>query len=113
MARSNKPIIWGPFAVGGTLTAFLTPVLILLTLLAALGHVPEVLSYAAMQAFASHWLVKLGIVAVVFFSLWSAMHRLRITLYDVGVRADTAVAIVVYSVAVLASIAAAAFLLRI
>jgi len=113
MARSNKPIIWGPFAVGGTLTAFLTPVLILLTLLAALGHVPEILSYEAMLAFASHWLVKLGIVAVVFFSLWSAMHRLRITLYDVGVRADTAVAIVVYSVAVLASIAAAAFLLRI
>ena len=23
MARSNKPIVWGPFAAGGTLTAFL------------------------------------------------------------------------------------------
>ena len=25
MAKSNKPIVWGPFAAGGTLTAFLTP----------------------------------------------------------------------------------------
>lgn len=111
MARSNKPIIWGPFAAGGTLTAFLTPVLILLTLLAALGHVPESLAYDEMKTFANHWLGKLAIVALVFFSLWSAMHRLRITLYDIGVRADTAVAIVVYSITVLTSIAAAALLL--
>ena len=40
MAKSNKPIVWGPFAAGGTITALLTPVLIVLTLLAALGHVP-------------------------------------------------------------------------
>ena len=33
MARSNKPIVLGPFAAGGTLTAFLTPVLVLVTLL--------------------------------------------------------------------------------
>ena len=33
MAKSNKPIVWGPFAAGGTVTAFVTPVLILLTLL--------------------------------------------------------------------------------
>ena len=44
MAKSNKPIVWGPFAAGGTLTAFLTPALIALTLLAGLGHVPEMLA---------------------------------------------------------------------
>ena len=37
MAKSNKPIVWGPFAAGGTLTAFLTPVLVTLTLLAGIG----------------------------------------------------------------------------
>ena len=54
MAKSNKPIVWGPFAAGGTLTAFLTPVLILLTLLAALGHAPDLLAYDSMHAFAAH-----------------------------------------------------------
>jgi len=112
MARSNKPLVWGPFAAGGTLTAFLTPVLILLTLLAGLGHVPEALTYEALRAIAGHWLGKLALVGVVFLSLWSAAHRLRITLYDIGVRADTAVATAVYSTAGLASIAAAAILFR-
>lgn len=113
MARSNKPIVWGPFAAGGTLTAFITPVLILLTLLAGLGHVPDLLIYDRMHAFAAHGLVKLVIVGVVFLSLWSAAHRLRITCYDLGIRADTLVATVVYAVAVAGSVAAAAYLLLI
>jgi succinate dehydrogenase subunit D len=97
MARSNKPIVWGPFAAGGTLTAFLTPVLVLLTLLAALGHVPEALAYESMRAFASHWLGKLALAGVIGLSLWSAAHRLRITLYDLGVRADALVAALLYA----------------
>ncbi|MFZ1907614.1 MAG: fumarate reductase subunit FrdD [Burkholderiales bacterium] len=113
MAKSNKPIVWGPFAAGGTLTAFLTPALIVLTLLAALGHVPDLLSYDRMHSFAAHWLVKVAIVGVVFLSLWSAAHRLRITCYDLGVRADTYVAAIVYAIAVAASVAAAAYLLLI
>lgn len=112
MARSNKPLVWGPFAAGGTLTAFLTPVLILLTLLAALGHVPEALTYEALRGIAGHWLGKLSLVVVVFLSLWSAAHRLRITLYDLGVRADTAVATAVYAATGLATMAAAVLLLR-
>ena len=113
MAKSNKPIVWGPFAAGGTLTAFLTPVLILLTLLAALGHAPDLLAYDRMHAFVAHWLVKIVIVGVVFLSLWSAAHRLRITCYDLGVRADILVAAIVYAIAVAASVAAAAYLLLI
>lgn len=113
MARSNKPIVWGPFAAGGTLTAFLSPALILLTLLVALGHAPDLLAYDRMHAFAAHWLVKPVIVAVVFLSLWSAAHRLRITCYDLGVRADTLVATIVYGVAVAGTVAAAAYLLLI
>ena len=97
MARSNKPIVWGPFAAGGTLTAFLTPALVLLTLLAALGHAPDVLAYERMHALAGHWLAKLAVAAVVFLSLWSAAHRLRITAYDLGLRADTLVATILYS----------------
>jgi fumarate reductase subunit D len=113
MAKSNKPIVWGPFAAGGTLTAFLTPALVLLTLLAGLGHAPDLFSYDRMHAFAAHWLIKLGIVIVVFLSLWSAAHRVRITCYDLGLRADGPVAALVYLIAVLGTAAAAVFLVRI
>jgi len=113
MARSNKPIVWGPFAAGGTLTAFFTPALVLLTLLAGLGHAPELLSYDRVHALAAHWLVKLACAGIVFLSLWSAAHRLRITCYDLGVRADTIVAIVVYAIALAGTAAAVLYLSRI
>ena len=113
MAKSNKPIVWGPFAAGGTLTAFLTPVLILLTLMAALGHAPDLLAYDRLHSLAGHWLVKLVIAGVVFLSLWSAAHRLRITCFDLGVRADTAVATVLYAGALAATAASVLYLARI
>jgi fumarate reductase subunit D len=90
--RSNKPIVWGPFAAGGTITAFLTPVLVVLTLLQ-----PQGLSYESTHAFAAHWAGKVVLAGVIFFSLWSAAHRLRITLYDLGVRADALAAAVLYA----------------
>ncbi len=113
MAISNKPIVWGPFAAGGTLTAFLTPALILLTLLAAFGHAPDLLAYGRMHAFAAHGFARIAIAAVVFLSLWSAAHRLRITLYDLGVRADTLVATVVYAAALAGTAASVLYLSRI
>ena len=113
MARSNKPIVWGPFAAGGTLTAFLTPALVLVTLLAALGYAPGLLDYERLHAFAAHGLVKVAIAGVVFLSLWSAAHRLRITCYDLGIRADTLVATLVYAVALAGTGASVIYLLRI
>jgi fumarate reductase subunit D len=113
MARSNKPIVWGPFAAGGTLTAFLTPALVLLTLLAGFGAAPELLSFERLHAFAAHWLAKVAIAGVVFLSLWSAAHRLRITCYDFGIRADTLVATLVYAGALAGTGASVLYLLRI
>lgn len=113
MAKSNKPLVWGPFAAGGTLTAFLTPALIVLTLLAALGEVPEGLSYERLHALAAHWLGKASLVVVIGLSLWSAAHRLRITCYDLGLRADAAVATIVYAAALAGTGAAVLYLLRI
>jgi len=113
MAISNKPIVWGPFAAGGTVTAFLTPVLVLLTLLVALGHAPDLLAYDRLHAFLGHWLVKAVVAGGVFLSLWSAAHRLRITCYDLGVRADVAVATVVYAVALAGTGAAVLYLTKI
>ncbi|MDP1607137.1 MAG: fumarate reductase subunit FrdD [Rhodocyclaceae bacterium] len=113
MAKSNKPIIWFPFAAGGTVIAFFIPVIVLLTLLAALGHVPAGLDYASMHALADSGLGKLLIFGVIALSLWSSAHRLRCTCYDFGLRADKLVANVLYLAAAAGSIAAAVYLLRI
>ena len=113
MSISNKPIVWGPFAAGGTLTAFVTPALVLLTLLAAFGHAPDLFAYERLHAFAGHWLAKLVIAGVVFLSLWSAAHRLRITCYDLGVRADTLVATIVYAGALAGTAASVLYLIQI
>lgn len=113
MAISSKPIVWGPFAAGGTVTAFVTPVLVLLTLLAALGEVPDALTYEGLRAFLGHWLGKVLTFGVIALSLWSSAHRLRITCYDLGVRHDTLVATVVYVSALAGMAAALVFLARI
>jgi len=113
VAVSSKPIVWGPFAAGGTVTAFLTPVLMVLTLLAALGHAPELLAYDRLHALLGHGLMKLVVAGVVFVSLWSAAHRLRITCYDLGLRADLLVAALVYAAALAGTAAAVIYLLRI
>ncbi len=113
MAKSNKPIVWGLFAAGGTVTAFLTPALVLLTLLPAFGVMPELLAYDNLRAFAGHWLGRLVLFGIMFLMLWHAAHRLRVTLHDFGVRADTAVAVAVYLAAAAGTLGTAYFLLRI
>jgi len=113
MSISNKPLVWGPFAAGGTVTAFVTPALVLLTLLAAFGHVPDLLAFDRLHAFLGHWLAKVAVAVVVFLSLWSAAHRLRITCYDLGVRADIFVATLVYVAALAGTVASVLYLARI
>ena len=104
MAKSNKPIIWGTFAAGGEIVSLVTPVIMLLTLLAALGHVPAGLGYDKLHAFAAGWFGKLVLFVIVFLSLWSQAHRLRITCFDFGLRADGLVATVFYALAAAMSV---------
>ncbi len=104
MARSNTPLVWGLFAAGGTLSAFVLPVLVLIGLLAAYGQAPAGLDYESMHAFAAGWLGKLILFAVVALCLWHAAHRLRDALHGLGLRADKAVAIVGYGIAMLGTI---------
>jgi fumarate reductase subunit D len=114
MAKSNKPIIWGTFAAGGEIVSLVMPVIIVLTLLAALGHAPAILTdYARLHAFAAGWFGKLVLFVILFLSLWSQAHRLRITCFDFGLRADTLVAIVMYALAAAGSVATVIYLARI
>ncbi len=113
MAKSNKPIFWSLFAAGGTLAAFLAPVLVLLYLLVSLGHTPDLFTYANFHAFAAGWFGKLFLLAVIALFLWHAAHRLRVTLYDFGLRQDSVVAVVVYATAALGTVLSVLYLLRI
>lgn len=113
MAKSNKPIFWSLFAAGGTLAAFLAPVLLLLFLLVSVNHTPDLLSYDHLRAFAANWFGKLFLLVVITLFLWHAAHRLRVTVYDFGLRQDSIAALVVYIVAGAGTILSAVYLLRI
>ena len=115
MAKSHKPIVWGPFAAGGTFAALVTPVLIFITGLAVpLGLLSaDALSYDRALAFAGNGLGKLILFVFVALPAWHAAHRARITVHDFGVRADIPMAVVVYALAALATLATAVALLKI
>ena len=113
MSIARKAVVWGLFAAGGTVSAFLFPAVILLFLLVALGRVPAGLEFDSMHAFASHWLGKSSLFLVISLSLWHAAHRLRVVFHDFGVRMDKAVANAVYLVAALGTVLTAFYLYRI
>lgn len=101
MARSNKPIVWGLFAAGGTVAAFIVPVLILITCLGVpLGlQSTDVLSYDHLLQLLQHALSKLVTFAVLFLVLWHAAHRMRITAHDLGFRNHALIVLVCYGIA--------------
>src|SRR6266516_403427 len=90
MARSNKPVLWLPFAAGGVVAALIIPVLIVTTgLLVAFGllHLP----YAKMAGFVHNPIGKLIVFGTVALPAWHAAHRLRMTAHDLGFGGGTAV----------------------
>lgn len=113
MAIAKKAFVWGLFAAGGTVAAFVLPAVIALFLMVALGNVPEGLQYANIHAFAGNWLAKLALFVVISLALWHSAHRLRVVFHDFGVRADKAVANGVYLVAFIGTVLAAFYLYRI
>lgn len=113
MPRSNKPVFWGLFAVGGTLAAFVMPALVVITLMAGYAHVPAALSYDQMHAFVGGWAGKVAFFLVISLSLWHTAHRLRTALYGLGLRADGAVAIGGYGIAALGTVLCIYYLLGI
>jgi succinate dehydrogenase subunit D len=83
MGRSNKPILWLPFAAGGLVAALIVPALIVTTgVLLPLGLVD--LPYEKMAAFAHNPIGKLVLFGTVALSAWHAAHRLRMTAHDLG-----------------------------
>lgn len=106
MSVSNKPIIWSVFAAGGTVTALLTPILVLIFALAVpLGLLaPETFSYIRIHSMLESPMISLLVFVVLFLSLWHSAHRMRITLHDFGLRMDGVAVFLLYGMAAIATI---------
>ncbi|HRW60443.1 MAG: hypothetical protein KF815_07205 [Rhodospirillales bacterium] len=114
MARSAKAVPWFLFAAGGTVLSFILPVMIFTTGIApALGLFTDALSYDTMSAFVGNWLVKLVLFGILTLACWHAAHRLRVCAHDFGIRADTAVAVILYGLATVGTATAALALVSI
>jgi fumarate reductase subunit D len=112
MARSNKPMLWLPFAGGGLIAALVTPVLILITgVLVPLGALH--LRYQTIAAFAANPIGKAILFGAVALPAWHAAHRLRMTAHDLGLGGGIAVKAACYGTAGLLILAAAGSLIAI
>ena len=112
MAKSNKPMLWLPFAGGGLVAALIIPVLILITgILVPLGVLH--LRYETIAAFAHNPIGKLIMLGAVALPAWHAAHRLRMTAHDLGLGSGFAVKAACYGTAWLLIIAAAGALIAI
>jgi fumarate reductase subunit D len=109
MARSNKPILWLPFAAGGLVAALLIPALMLTGLLVPLGLVR--LPYEKVLAFSHNPIGKLIIFGTIALSAWHAAHRLRMTAHDLGLGGGLVVKAACYGVAGVLILGTAAALL--
>ena len=65
MTIAKKSVVWGLFAAGGTIAAFVFPVLIALFLFIALGKVPEGLQFENIHNFATNGLGKICLFVVI------------------------------------------------
>jgi fumarate reductase subunit D len=112
MARSNKPLLWLPFAAGGLVAALLTPVLIVITgVLVPLGILH--LRYETIAAFAHNPFGKLMLFGAVALPTWHAAHRLRMTAHDLGLGGGVAIKAACYGTAALLILVAAGALIAI
>jgi len=113
MAKINKALFWSLFAAGGTVTAFVFPVMALIVLIAASGGSPGIMEFSQIQGVLGNWLGKLVAFGIVSLALWHAAHRLRTALHGLGLRADGLVAFIGYGIALLGTLLCAYYLLQI
>ncbi len=110
MAKSNKPLLWLPFAAGGLIAALAIPALILVTgVLVPLGllHLP----YAKVMTALHNPIAKIVIFGLIALPAWHAAHRLRMTAHDLGLGSGIAVKAACYGAAAVVIVACAAALL--
>ena len=110
---TREPFWWGMFSAGGMVAAMLVPIHIFLDGLAVpLGLLrSETVGYEPMHSLLANPLVKLYFFAFMALPLFHAAHRIRFSLYELGVRKHRlSVSVLCYGGA-LAGTAVAAYLL--
>jgi fumarate reductase subunit D len=101
--RSNEPIWWLPFILGGGIAAVFLPGLILAGLIVPHG----LQSYDLMTRLAGHPLGRLFFLVVISLSLFHWAHRFRYTLVDLGIHgARQVIAALCYGSAIIGSLLA-------
>lgn len=114
MARSNDPFWWALFSAGGVVAAFLVPVHIALTGIAApAGWVRQSFEYQRVLALVSHPVNRLYLFVLISLPLFHWAHRFRFVLVDLGLRGGRGlVAVACYGSAIAGAILAAAVLIK-
>lgn len=115
MKRSNKPIFWSLFGAGGTLSALIGPMLVLITgILVPLSIVlpQDTMSYDRMLALAQNGFGKAALLAVISLFLFHGCHRLYHCLHDFGVHVGPGLKALFHGFAI-AGTAAAVYVLTI
>ena len=84
----TEPFWWGMFSMGGVIAALLVPIHIFIDGLAVpLGLLDgEVLGYEQMRALVAHPLAKVYLFVLIVPPLYHAAHRIRFSLYELGIR---------------------------
>lgn len=85
----GEPFWWGMFSLGGTVAALLIPVHVFFDGLAVpLGLLPaETLGYERMKGLLENPIMKVYLFLLVVLPLYHAAHRIRFSLYELGIRA--------------------------
>ena len=111
--HKSEPFWWGMFSQGGVVAALLVPIHIILGGLAIpFGLIdPELLSYERMTTLLANPIVKIYLSVLIVLPLYHAAHRIRFSLYELGIRDFTvSMHILCYGVA-LAGTAATIYIL--
>ncbi len=113
--RSNRPLAWMTFGIGGFLVAFFFPIHILLTgFLLPLGFLPDP-GQASLLRLLEHPLTQIYLAFLLIFAFWHAAYRLRDLICDMlHIRQlDTVVMALCYAAATAGSIATIALLVQV
>ncbi|WP_415720086.1 fumarate reductase subunit FrdD [Photobacterium ganghwense] len=113
--RSDEPIWWGLFGVGGTWFAMITPVTVLvLGIMVPMGMLDaDAMSYERVSGFVTSIIGGLFTIATLALPMWHAMHRLHHGMHDLKIHAGTAGKVGCYATAFLISALAVIFVFMI
>lgn len=110
MAKSNDPLWWGMFSAGGQISALLMPITVLLI---GIGLPLGWISAQGLYDLIHHPLTRLYLFVLIWLSLFHGAHRTITTLVELGLKGMRGLlAFLLYGGAIVGTVLAAVFLIR-